>query len=111
MAFLTEAERVKLNKMNNVALAVRLGDAINIQKYVSSAGAGGAATEAMTLTGLAAADTILAVTQKTKAANNLPLLGYTTQAANALTCVWSADPGAGAVVEVLVLKAPKTALY
>ena len=111
MALLSQAQRVKLNKMNNVALAVRLGDQINFQKYVSSASAGGAATEAMTLTGLAADDIILAVTQKTKGASNLPLLGYTTQAANALTCVWSANPGAGSVVEVLVLKAPAAALY
>lgn len=98
-----------LNKIGaqaaNAPAGLKLGDLLNIQVYTSSAGAGGAATEAMTLTGLAAADTILAVTQKTKGANNLPLLGYTTQAANALTCVWSADPGANAVVQVLVLKA------
>lgn len=84
---------------------VKLGDLLNIQVYTSSAGAGGAATEAMTLTGLAAGDTILSVSQKTKGANNLPLLGWSTQAANALTGIWSADPGAGAVIMVVVLKA------
>lgn len=94
-----------LNRMNSTARKVGLGDLVNIQVYTSSAGAGGAATEAMTLTGLAAADTILAVHQKTKGANNLPLLGWSTQAANALTGIWSADPGAGAVIVVLVLKA------
>lgn len=75
-----------------------------IKLFTSTAGAGGAATEAMVLTGLLATDTILAVTQKTKGANNLPLLGYTTQAANALTGVWSANPGAGSVIIVTVLR-------
>jgi hypothetical protein len=106
MALLTEAQRYALNRVSGWAQKLGLGDALNIQVYTSSAGAGGAATEAMVLTGLAASDVILAVTQKTKGANNLPILGHTTQAANALTCVWSADPGAGAVVNVLVLKVP-----
>jgi hypothetical protein len=70
--------------------------------FESTAGAGGAATEIMVLTGLLATDTILAVTQKTVGANSLPLLGYTTLANDALTCVWSANPGAGAVVLVAV---------
>jgi len=99
-------EVYKLNHLDGKLHAdVKLGDKLNLQVYTSSAGAGGAATEAMVLTGLAAADTILSVTQKTQGANSLPLLGYTTLAANALTCVWSADPGAGAVVVVQVLKA------
>ena len=107
--FLTTDEVFKVNKLSGkLGYDVRLGDKLNIQVYTSSAGAGGAATEAMTLTGLAAADTILAVHQKTKGANNLPLLGWSTQAANALTGVWSADPGAGAVIVVFVLKAATT---
>lgn len=75
-----------------------------IKTYTSAAGAGGAATEAMTLTGLLATDTILSVVQKTKGANSLPLLGYSTQADNALTGIWSANPGAGAVIVVTVLR-------
>lgn len=94
-----------LNRMNSVARKTGLGDLLNIQVYASSAGAGGAATEAMVVTGLAAGDTILAVTQSTKGANSLPLLGWSTQAANSLTGVWSANPGAGSVIQVLVLKA------
>ena len=90
-----------LNKIGaqaaNAPSGIKLGDLLNIQVYTSSAGAGGAATEAMTVTGLGASDTILAVTQSTKGANSLPLLGYSTQAANALTAIWSANPGAGAV--------------
>lgn len=105
MAFLTEAQRYALNRVSGWAQKLGLGDALNHQIYTSTAGAGGSATEAMVVTGLAAGDTIIAVTQKTKGANNLPLLGWTTQAANALTCVWSANPGAGSVVVVHVLKA------
>jgi len=70
----------------------------------SSAGAGGAATEAMTVTGLLTGDTVLSVAQKTKGANSLPLLGWSTQAANAITGIWSADPGAGAVIQVTALR-------
>lgn len=106
MALLSEAQRYALNRVSGWAQKLGLGDALNIQVYTSTAGAGGAATEAMVLTGLGASDVILAVTQQTKGANNLPLLGYSTQAANALTAVWSANPGAGAVITVLVLKVP-----
>jgi hypothetical protein len=70
--------------------------------YTSSASAGGAATEVMTLTGILATDTILAVSQSVPGANNLPLLGFNTLGNNALTAVWSADPGAGAVIKVHV---------
>jgi hypothetical protein len=97
-----------LNRMNSTASRVQLGELVGdatLVAYTSAAGAGGAATEAMTLTGLAAGDAIVSVSQKTPGADDLPLLGWTTQADNALTCVWSADPGAGAVVVVLVRKA------
>lgn len=102
---MNDYKRALLNKMNSTAFKVDLGQEVDIRRYVSSAGAGGAATEAMTLTGLAAGDEILSVSQRTPGANNLPLLGWTTQASNALTCVWSGNPGAGAVVVVTVRKA------
>lgn len=104
MADPTDAKVYSLNRMNKRSRDHGLGDLVNIKTYTSSAGAGGAATEAMTLTGLGASDTILAVSQSVDGANSLPLLGYNTQAANSLTCVWSADPGAGAVVVVTVRK-------
>lgn len=74
----------------------------NILSFTSSPGAGGAATEAMTVTGLLATDTILAVSQSVQGANSLPLIGYNTLANNSLTGVWSADPGAGSVIVVSV---------
>lgn len=75
-----------------------------IKTFTSSAGAGGASTEAMTVTGLLSTDTILAVSQSVPGANSLPLLGFNTLADDALTGVWSADPGAGAVIVVTVMR-------
>jgi hypothetical protein len=68
----------------------------------SSPGAGGAASEAMTVPGLLASDTVLSVSQSVPGANSLPLLGFNTQANNSLTVEFSADPGAGAVILVAV---------
>ena len=82
-----------------------LNENANIVSLTSDAGGGGAAAEAMTVTGLLATDTILSVSQSVKGANNLPLLSFNTLAADALTCNWSADPGAGAKVLILVLRA------
>jgi len=76
-----------------------------VVQITSAAGGGGGATEAMTMTGLLTTDVIIAVSQKTKGANDLPLLGWSTQAANALTGIWSADPAAGAVIQAAVLRA------
>lgn len=95
-----------LNKMNSTANKVGLGNLVNIQAYTSAASAGGAASEALTVTGLAAGDTILAVSQKTAGAGTgKNLIGWSTQAADALTVTWDSNPGAGAVVVVLVQKA------
>lgn len=69
---------------------------------ISSTSIGGAATEALTVTGLLASDTILSVTQQTSGAAVLPLLGWSNQINNSLTGIWSADPGAGAILIVTV---------
>ncbi len=74
----------------------------SILAFSSSAGAGGTATEVMTVTGLLSTDTILSVSQKTPGANSLPLLGFSTQINDHLTAIWSADPGAGSVILVSV---------
>jgi hypothetical protein len=73
-----------------------------IEVYPSIAYAGGASVATVTVSGLSVSDTILAVTQKVQGVNNLPILGWSNQASNALNLHWSADPGANAVVEVLV---------
>lgn len=70
--------------------------------FASSAGSGGAATEALVVTGLLATDTVISVTQDTPGGNSLPLIGWSTQADNNITGIWSADPGAGSVVSVAV---------
>lgn len=71
----------------------------------SAAGSGGSASEAMTVTGLLTTDVILAVSQTTPGSNNLALIGFNTQAANALTAVWALAPGAGAVIRVAIFRA------
>lgn len=65
---------------------------------------GGAATEVLTFTGLLATDLIMSVSQTNPGSNNLPLLGFSTQVNNALTCIWSADPGPNAVVVLIVYR-------
>lgn len=68
----------------------------------SGASSGGGAAEALTVTGLLSTDAVVAVSQKTAGSNGVPLEGWSTVADDALTCSWGADPGAGAVVVVLV---------
>ena len=108
MSFPVSADDVfLLNRMNSTARKVDLGDLINIRIYDSAASAGGAATETLTVTGLAAGDTILAVSQRTKGANSTALIRWTdtSRTANQLAVEWTGNPGAGAVVRVLVIKA------
>jgi hypothetical protein len=73
--------------------------------YDSAVSTGGSATEALTFTGLAAADTVLALFIKTKGANSVSIVGTGTQSANTLSVTFSADPGANAVLRALVSKA------
>lgn len=101
----TDAKVYSLNRMNGLARKHGLGDLLNIRVYESDAATGGGASEALTVTGLGATDTILAVTQKTAGASGTALVSYSSQAADSLTIGWTADPGSGAVIEVLVLKA------
>ncbi len=75
-----------------------------ILTFTSTAGAGGAATEAMVVTGILATDTILAVSQKTAGATSQPLIGFSGLADDALTAAWPVDPGAGAVIIVTVIR-------
>jgi hypothetical protein len=70
--------------------------------FTSSATVGGAAAEALTVTGLLATDTIIAVTQSMVGASNLPLLYWSAQANNSLTGHWVGDPSIGATLLVAV---------
>lgn len=93
-------------KGKNQDLATQLNDLkenANLVKLTSAASVGGAAIEPnLAVAGLLATDVILAVTQKTPGANSLPLLGYADQQDGTLDFIYSADPGAGAIMEILV---------
>lgn len=102
---MTGALAMGAHKVTGLASGTATTDAMafgQILVFNSTASSGGAATEALTVTGLLAADTILAVSQKTKGANSTALIGWTTQIDNGITGVWTANPGASAVVQVLV---------
>jgi hypothetical protein len=67
---------------------------------------GGAATEIVTVTGLATTDTILAVSMgKPNGTATVAVTGYATQATDALTLSFAANPGAAGVANVLVQRA------
>lgn len=87
---------------NGTTLAPSWVSVNSIIVFSSTATAGGAATEAVTVTGLLSSDTILSVSQKTKGGNSLPLLGWSTQINDGITVIYSADMGSGAIVLVSV---------
>jgi hypothetical protein len=68
----------------------------------SSATHGGAAREAVVVTGLLATDTILSVSQKTMGTADLPLEGWDTQVTGGITVIYLGDMGPGAIVLVAV---------
>lgn len=76
----------------------------HVKEFDSAASAGGAAFEVLTVTGLLATDTILSVSQRVAGASATAATGWNTQANNALTVTWTANPGAGAIVRVAVLR-------
>ena len=87
-------------------VAAEAGAALaKIVSFDSAASAGGAASEVLTVTGLQTTDTILAVSQKTKGANGTAIINFGTLIANGLTVEYTADPGAGSIVTVLVKQA------
>lgn len=76
----------------------------HVKQFASGASAGGAAFEVLTVTGLLSTDTILSVSQTVAGANGTAITGWNTQANNALTVTWTADPGAGAIIRVAILR-------
>lgn len=81
-----------------------LGKRVKLIALDSAAGDGGSASESMTFAGLKADDTILAVHQVTAGANDLAITEWSSQADDTLTVAWTGDPGAGAVVRVVVAR-------
>lgn len=87
----------------DTAIGLKL-DSSKLVAYDSNPSTGGAPSEVMTITGLGATDTILAVTQVTPGAANLAIIGFSAQGPNTLTITWTGNPGAGAIVRVSVKK-------
>ena len=92
----------------NAAVNAGANDIIVID---SAATTGGAATENdLTFTGLLATDTVIALSGKTIAGNSVAPIGFADQKAGSLDIVFTADPGAGNVVTIIVLRARSAAL-
>ena len=70
--------------------------------FTSTATTGGAAAEAVTVTGLLSTDTVLSVSPKTNGGANVPFVGWDTQINGGITVHYTADMGPGAVVLVAV---------
>lgn len=68
----------------------------------SDASVGGGATETLTFAGLRADDEIMALSQRVAGASGGAPVAWDTQAADALDVSWDMDPGAGAVVVLMV---------
>lgn len=75
--------------------------------YDSDASAGGAATETLAVSGLKGSDKILSVQVKTKGSNAVGVAGWSNQADDSLDVDFTADPGAGAIVQVLAQRQRK----
>ena len=73
-----------------------------IVSILSAASAGGAASESLTVSGLLATDTILAVSQSVAGANGTAVSAFGAPGAGSLSVTWTGDPGVGAKVLVLV---------
>jgi len=81
-------------------LAKEIDKSIGDFTYDSNASAGGAASEALTITGLKATDTIQSVFQMTKGSLGTAYLSYSNHIDNGLTVEWTGDPGTGSIIKV-----------
>jgi hypothetical protein len=68
----------------------------------SAASAGGSATETMVFEGLREDDEVMSLSQRVPGASGGAPVGYASQVADGLDVSWDADPGAGAVLMLLV---------
>lgn len=96
----------KNRKLKNVIMGHHIQDGAisaadmtaNIAVNVTTAG--GAATEALTVSGVTTSSVIVA-SLKDDGTNNVTLKTAKATAANTVTCVFSADPGNDAIVSIL----------
>jgi len=86
----------------NVALSLV---ASKLVSYDSAASIGSGTTEVLIFTGLEATDTLLAATQVTAGGNATAIISIGALGAGTCTIEWTANPGSGAVIKLLVLKA------
>lgn len=100
--FIPTMALVKMDTSTNLPVPFVPQDSAKLVAINCNVSVGGAASEALTCTGLLTTDTILAVSQSVKGANGTAINAYNTLITNGLTVSWTADPGAGAVIKVLV---------
>lgn len=98
---------LKPSQLKQVSSPSKVYDALDtlrseLIRIESDAGAGGGATETMTFNGLRADDEIMALSQKTAGASGGAPVAWDSQAADALDVSWDMDPGAGAVLVLMV---------
>lgn len=73
--------------------------------YDSSGTGGGSPTEVLTVTGLEATDTVLAITMKDEGDNSVAVRAFAPPGSGTISITFTADPGANANVRILVRKA------
>lgn len=106
MANPSDGDIYKLShKLGKIGSDTLVGDIVNLRVYESGASAGGAASEQLTVTNLASDDQVLSVYQSVAGANSTALVAVSAIGTGTLDAQWTADPGAGAKVSILVRKA------
>ena len=106
MANPTDTDIKYLNRyMGKAAAEASLGDVANIRVYQSAASAGGAASEQLAVTDLASSDQVLSVYQSVAGANSTALVAVSAIGTATLDAQWTANPGAGAKISIVVRKA------
>lgn len=75
---------------------------VDILTFGSNPSSGGGSSEAMTFTGLKTTDKILAFTQRVAGSNGTAMTGWNTFVTDGMTITWTGDPGAGAIILVVV---------
>lgn len=99
-ANLNRGQRKKSDPILSELFPVALEGAVSV---------GGSATESVAVTNLLATDVVLSMAQKTAGAGlGKTLIGWANIATGQIDLTWDADPGAGAVVIILVARRAAT---